>query len=41
MRYAASEKLEILRTVEDSCLGITRTLAPLGIPKSTFYHWYD
>jgi len=41
MRYAASEKLEILRTVEGSALGITRTLAPLGIPKSTFYHWYD
>jgi hypothetical protein len=41
MRYAASEKLEIIRTVEDSSLGITRTLAPLGIPKSTFYHWYD
>jgi len=41
MRYAASEKLEILRTVEGSSLGITRTLAPLGIPKSTFYHWYD
>ncbi len=41
MRYAASEKLEILRTVESSSLGITRTLAPLGIPKSTFYHWYD
>jgi hypothetical protein len=25
MRYAASEKLEILRTVEDKSLGITRT----------------
>ena len=41
MRYAASEKLEIIRTVEDSSLGITRTLAQVGIPKSTFYHWYD
>jgi len=41
MRYAAAEKLEIIRTVEDSSLGIKRTLVPLGIPKSTFYHWYD
>jgi putative transposase len=41
MRYVASEKLEIIRTVEDSALGITRTLRQLGIPKSTFYHWYD
>ncbi len=41
MRYAASEKLEIIRTVEDSSLGINRTLGQLDIPKSTFYHWYD
>ena len=41
MRYPASEKLEIIRTVEDSALGINRTLRQLGIPKSTFYHWYD
>ncbi len=41
MRYAASEKLEIIRTVEDSALGINRTLRQLSIPKSTFYHWYD
>ena len=26
MRYAATEKHEIIRTVEDSALGITRTL---------------
>lgn len=41
MRYAASEKLEIIRAVEDSSLGIRRTLRQLSIPKSTFYHWYD
>jgi len=41
MRYAASEKLESIRTVEDSSLGLTRTLGQLDIPKSTFYHWYD
>ena len=31
MRYAASEKLEIIRTVEDSSLGINRTLGQLDI----------
>ena len=41
MRYAATEKHEIIRTVEESSLGISRTLRQLGIPKSTFYHWYD
>ncbi len=41
MKYSGSEKLEIIRTVEDSSLGITRTLVPLGIPKATFYNWYD
>ena len=41
MRYAAAEKLEIIRTVEESSLGISRTLRQLSIPKSTFYNWYD
>ena len=41
MRYAATEKQEIIRTVEDSSLGIRRMLRQLSIPKSTFYHWYD
>ena len=41
MRYAATEKQEIIRTVEESSLGISRTLRQLGIPKSTFYCWYD
>jgi len=41
MRYAATEKQEIIRTVEDSSLRITRTLRQLDIPKSTFYCWYD
>ena len=40
MRYSASEKLEIIRTVEDSSLGITRTLMQIGIARATFYHWY-
>jgi putative transposase len=41
MRYAASEKLEIIRLVEQSHLPVRRTLAKLGIPKTTFYRWYD
>jgi putative transposase len=41
MRYPASEKLEILRLVETSALPVRRTLDQIGIPKSTFYAWYD
>jgi putative transposase len=40
MRYEASEKLEIIRTVEQSSLGVRRTLAQISIPRSTFYNWY-
>src|SRR5277367_2852324 len=40
MRYAASEKLEIIRTVKQSSKGVQRTLAQIGIPRSTFYNWY-
>jgi len=41
MRYPASEKLEIIRLVEQSALPVLRTLARLGIPRATFYRWYD
>jgi transposase InsO family protein len=41
MRYPASEKQEIIRLVEQSSLPVRRTLAQLGIAKSTFYLWYD
>ena len=41
MRYAASEKLEIIRLVEESTLPVRRTLEKLGIPRATFYRWYD
>ena len=37
MRYPASEKLEIIRTIDGSHLPARRTLAMLGIPSSTFY----
>ena len=41
MRYPASEKLEIIRIVEQSHLPVRRTLRQLGIPRSTFYRWCD
>lgn len=41
MRYPASEKLEIIRLVEQSHLPKRRTLDMLGILPSTFYGWYD
>lgn len=41
MRYPASEKLEIIRLVEGSHLPTKRTLDKLGIPRTTFYRWYD
>lgn len=41
MRYSASEKLEIIRLVEDSHLPVKRTLAQIGVSRPTFYRWYD
>jgi putative transposase len=41
MRYFASEKLEIIDLVEGSHLSARQTLAILGIPRTTFYRWYD
>ena len=41
MRYPASEKLEIIRLVEESALPVRRTLEKIGIPRATFYRWYD
>ena len=40
MRLTASEKQEIIWLVERSDLGVNRTLAQIGINKSTFYNWY-
>ena len=39
MRYPASEKLEIIRTVDASHLPTKQTLRMLGIPSSTCYDW--
>ena len=41
MRYSASDKTEIIRLVEQSHLPARRTLEKLGIPRSSFYRWYD
>jgi len=41
MRYPASEKIEIIRLVEQSNLPVRRTLEKIGIPRATFYRWYD
>lgn len=41
MRYPASEKLEIIRLVERSQRPAKWTLDKLGVPRRTFYRWYD
>jgi putative transposase len=41
MSYSASEKLEIVRLVEQSHLPVKRTLDKLGVSRPTFYRWYD
>ena len=40
MRYSRSEKLEIIRIVEDSELSVRQTLKEIGVHRSTFYNWY-
>jgi putative transposase len=41
MRYPASEKIEIIRLVEQSHQSVRRTLEQIGIPRATFYRWVD
>jgi putative transposase len=41
MRYSASAKTEIIRLVEQSPWPARQTLEKLGIPRSSFYRWYD
>lgn len=41
MRLSADEKLEIIRIVTQSEIGVNRTLRELAIRKSTFYNWYN
>ena len=40
MRVSAAEKLELIRLVEGSQLSVKRTLAEIGLSRSTFYAWY-
>lgn len=40
MRYSQSEKMEIIKTVEDSNLSVRRTLQELDVNRSSFYLWY-
>ncbi|MBS9718768.1 transposase [Pseudohalocynthiibacter aestuariivivens] len=41
MRHPESEKLEIIRTVENSHLPTKKTLDIPSIPRTTYYRWYD
>ena len=41
MRYSQAEKMQIIQLVEASELPVTRTLQELGVPRSTFYRWYQ
>jgi putative transposase len=41
MSLSASEKIEVIRIVEESELSIRRTLLELGISRSSFYRWYQ
>ena len=41
MRYPATEKLEIIRLIENSPLATKRALEKLGVSRPTFYRWYD
>jgi len=41
VRRTASEKMEIIRLVEETELSARATLRQLGIPRSTFYGWYQ
>jgi len=41
MHHTQSEKMEISRLVEQSDLGVGRTLKELKVNKSTFYKWYN
>ena len=40
MRLSAAEKAEVIGLVEGSDLSVRRTLAELGVHRSTFYAWY-
>ena len=41
MRHSQSEKMEIIRIVENSEVSVKHTLQELGVNRSTFYKWYN
>lgn len=41
MHHTQSEKMEIIRLVEQSDTGVIRTLKGLKVHKTTFYKWYN
>jgi len=41
MHYSQTEKYEIIQLVEQSDLGVNRTLRKLKVNKTTFYNWYN
>jgi putative transposase len=41
MRYPATEKAEIIKLVEQSHLSARKTLEQIGVPRATFYRWYE
>ena len=40
MHYSQNEKFDIIKLVEQSDLGVLRTLKELKVNKTTFYNWY-
>ncbi len=40
MMHTASEKLAIIRLVEDSELSVRRTLDEIKVSRTSFYRWY-
>jgi len=40
MRFTQSEKMEIIRMVEESSLSVKQTLREMDVPRSSFYEWY-
>jgi putative transposase len=41
MRYSQAERMDTIRLVETSDQPVKRTLEELGLPRSTFYRWYQ
>jgi putative transposase len=40
MKYTQSEKMEIIRMVEESSLSVKQSLREMDVPHSSFYEWY-